>query len=97
MPCSPCAIVRQLASNTLLTVDRVVNALLGGDPNETLSQRTARAELAGSRAAALACRLMGWVHPDHCRWSLTPGTIGREVWAWSEPVGPRPLHEQPPA
>ena len=77
--------------NVAITADRVGNVILGGDPNETISQRTARAREAGHRWAAVACRVLTMASRllgspgDHCTWSLAPGTSGRELWHWSPP------------
>lgn len=83
MPCIFCLAIRQYLVNGFLALDLLLNAVLGGDPHETLSHRTARAELAGNRLAAVGCRVLGWFDPGHCDWSLTPGTIGKEVWSWT--------------
>ena len=83
MTCKACEVVRHYALNIGLAVDRLVNAILLGNANETLSQRTARAELAGSKLARLACRAINLVDRNHCTWSLEPGTVGVEIWQWS--------------
>lgn len=83
MACKACVIVRHYALNIGLAMDRLANAALLGNANETLSQRTARAELAGNRIARLACRLLGLIDRNHCAWSLEPGTIGMEIWSWN--------------
>ena len=91
MTCGPCALARQLMLNLAIALDRAGNALLLGDPGETLSQRTARARLAGHRWAAVVCRALSiagrlfGAAGDHCTNSLTPGTSGRELWPWSPP------------
>jgi hypothetical protein len=90
--CRPCLIVRQLACNTILMLDLTGNAMLGGNPRETISKRTARARANGSKAAKIFCgilssvwRLMGDSR-DHCTWALNdPGpSIGGEIWHWSQ-------------
>jgi hypothetical protein len=79
----------QLLYNLLLLSDKTLNALLLGDPNEPLSRRIARARDAGSVSACRACAVLTFVFSligpkrDHCTWSLEPGSIGREIWAWS--------------
>ena len=83
MTCKICGIVRHYVLNIALAVDRLLNAALLGNANETLSQRTARAELAGNKFAKLACRIIGLVDRNHCAWSLEPGTVGSEIWPWS--------------
>lgn len=88
--CRFCAACYQIALNVLLALDRLANALAGGDPAETISQRVARAERAGHRWARAACRLLDVFSAKHCRWSLAPGSIGREVWSWSKDGPPNP-------
>lgn len=87
MSCALCRALRQFGLNVGLMVDRATNTVLLGDPNETLSQRIARARAAGARWAAAICwsltaisRALG--HPgDHCDWSLdhASGSVGREI------------------
>jgi len=101
MSCRACSIVRQIVLNTLLISDKAFNTFLLGDPNETLSRRTARAADSGSQPAKAFCRVLGWFSKNHCAWSFAPGSIGREIWSWSEPSmhapktisAPRPLGE----
>jgi hypothetical protein len=91
MACRACTWARQFALNVGIVTDRGLNVLLLGDPNETLSQRTARARVAGSRWAAWTCRVLSFLsrlfgeRGDHCEWALAPGTSGAELWAWSDP------------
>ena len=93
MTCRACSIIEQIALNTALILDKTLNTTLLGDPNETLSRRIARASLAGERWAARACKVLTWIFEligsdhDHCAWSLQPGSVGREVWAWSPVEG----------
>lgn len=86
MTCGAC----QYALNLLLALDKGCNAILGGDPNETLSRRLGRAEDADVRVAGWACWCLGLLSRRHCWWSEQPGTEGRELWHWSagytEPV-----------
>lgn len=94
MSCRACAALRQILVNVLFAADQGLNALLGGDPRETVSRRTARARAAGSRAAARFCwiltgaaRLLG-SREDHCTWALDgdSGSAAAEVWHWSPPA-----------
>jgi hypothetical protein len=88
MSCPLCAGLRQYAHNGLLITDKLANTLLLGDPNETISRRFARGAVAGNRFCKLACRILGFFSKDHCTWSLTPGSTGRELWSWDG------VHEQ---
>lgn len=97
--CKACAAIAQYLLNMVLLFDLAANTVLAGDPNESVSQRAARARRAGSKAATAFCSVLTWVwkyafrssEPDHCLWALSPGSIGREVWAWSDdPPNPPP-------
>jgi hypothetical protein len=85
MSCSLCAVIRRLTLNWLLWIDKTGNVLLLGNPNETISRRTARARDAGEKWARRACWVLSKVlGHDHCGKALEPGTIGTEIWAWSD-------------
>jgi hypothetical protein len=92
MSCKLCAGLKQLGLNFALLTDKALNTILAGDPNETVSQRTARAREAGQRWATHACAVLTWAgnlmgaNRDHCTWALSPGSIGAEVWDWSPTV-----------
>ena len=75
--------VWQLVLNVTLLADKAANTALLGSPNETLSTRTARANVAGKRWAVLACRVAGRINADHCAKSIGGPSLGREIWAWS--------------
>lgn len=88
MSCRLCALVRQFAINLALLADHALNVATLGDPNETVSARTARARRAGSVAARRFCAVLTFVlrgHGDHCDWALdnTSPSIGRELWSWN--------------
>ena len=80
--CFVCDAVHLYAFNVALAVTRLLNAMLGGHPNEALCARAERARQAGSRAAAAFCWCVGLVHRGHCAWSLTPDSPARELWRW---------------
>jgi hypothetical protein len=77
-----------------LIADKALNTFpLLGSPNETVSQRCARCREAGQRWAFYACAVLTWIGKtvfrqdrDHCTWSLTPGSVGKEIWDWSPSV-----------
>ena len=58
--------IRRYVWNILTALDQGANALLGGDPDETISSRTAKAAEKGVRVAKWACVVYGWFDPDHC-------------------------------
>ena len=68
--------------SVLIALDQLVNALCGGWPDETISSRTWRWELAGVRSwprrvIDLAARLFG--DGDHCRESYESERLGRQL------------------
>lgn len=46
--------------------DQLVNAAIGGDPDETISSRAARGRDRGEWNWCLLCRVLDWIDPDHC-------------------------------
>ena len=84
--------IRQLIYNTALMLDLLFNALLFGDPRETISHRTARARKAGSIPACYFCSFLSYISSkifkqkrDHCDWSLSSDdSVGKEIWHWSD-------------
>jgi len=78
MTCRPCRYIY----NVLLAVDQLASALVGGDPDETLSSRFGRAQRAGKRWAKVVCRVLDVVHPGHCEWAIEHDEGRAEVWRW---------------
>ena len=68
--------------NILLLLDLAANTVLGGDPQETLSSRFAKAAQDSKWYGRWACRLLGWVDPGHCQKALDPHEGDRAVWRW---------------
>lgn len=59
--------------NILIATDQLANALIGGDPDETISSRLGKCSRAGCRACRFACRILSVFDPrpgDHCIASL---------------------------
>src|SRR5579864_2968264 len=63
--------------NWWAVVDCFGNALMGGDPDETISSRTAKAREAGDEWACVFCRFLTWCQNtlfrkpgDHCTGAL---------------------------
>lgn len=52
-------------SNIISALDRLINALLGGDYRETLSSRMGK-HLPGCRLCLFICRLLNRIDPNHC-------------------------------
>jgi hypothetical protein len=87
MACRPCGVAKIGFGNFLLALDRLVNALLLGNANETISQRAARAQITGNRIAAALCGFLDLFDSGHCTDSLDPdsGTNAAEIWDWNKP------------
>lgn len=58
--------IRKYLWNILVSIDQFANTILGGDPDETLSSRAAKAEGKGSRWGCLLCRFLGMIDDNHC-------------------------------
>ena len=64
--------MKRYALNLLIAVDQLVNAILRGDPDETLSSRAHRMREKGQRVwgwTARAIDLLFFFEPEHCRTS----------------------------
>lgn len=64
--------------NWLILLDQAGNTLAGGSPNETISERAAKARNAGRRWGCILCRFLNWINPGHCDTALT-STIGDDA------------------
>lgn len=64
--------------NLLVLLDQAGNTLAGGSPNETISERAAKARNAGKEWGCLLCKALNWVKPGHCDDALT-STIGDDA------------------
>jgi hypothetical protein len=64
--------------SVLIALDQLLNALLYGDPDETLSSRAGKAMLRGDRWGCVFCRVLDWIDRDHCRKSMIPDE-GRKI------------------
>jgi hypothetical protein len=56
--------------NVGISIDQLANALLAGDPDETLSSRCGKQALGGCRLCAGFCWLLGLLHRNHCTWAI---------------------------
>lgn len=58
---------RKWALNVLVALDQLLNAITGGDPDETISSRLGKAKRRGNRAAKAACWVLAKVFGvRHC-------------------------------
>jgi hypothetical protein len=75
--------------NLFIALDRLLNVLLLGSCDETISERTERLRASGSKVGCVACKVMTFVFKflkaDHCDYALKYGrTLGRELWRWNK-------------
>lgn len=54
----------------LIGVDQLGNALLRGDPDETISSRAAKAQLKGKTWGCVLCKFLDKIDPNHCQKSI---------------------------
>lgn len=70
--------VKRYFWNNLIAIDQLGNALLGGDPDETISSRTAK-RVHDQRWAYWLCRALHWFDRDHCEKSREDDRGRRDV------------------
>ncbi len=102
MTCLICPLIERFAVNILLILDETGNVVTGGAPDETISQRLARARRDGAGRvkafASGACAVLTWIGrqlgatEDHCSWALDAagGSAGGEIAPLS-PGGPQAI------
>lgn len=52
--------------NWWVTVDCFGNTIAGGDPDETISSRSAKANLAGKEWGCIMCKFLSFFQSNHC-------------------------------
>lgn len=73
--------------NVFIALDRLLNVLLLGSCDETISERTERLRASGSKVGCILCRVMSFVFrflaKDHCDYARENGRkLGVEFWHW---------------
>lgn len=58
--------VTQYFFNLLVAFDQLANTFLGGDPDETVSSRAAKAADNGTKWGCVLCKLLDYVDNGHC-------------------------------
>jgi len=71
--------MKQYLWNILIALDQFANAILGGDPDETISSRADKAQQEGKRWGCILCKLLDLIQKGHCRSSLEPDMGGNAV------------------
>lgn len=71
--------IGQYLMNVLRLLDQAINCLiLFGAPDETISERAAKARNNGREWGCILCRFLDWVSPGHCDDALT-SVIGEDA------------------
>ncbi len=63
--------------NLLISIDQFFNALLGGDPDETLSSRFGKCN---SKICLFICMILHKLDKEHCKKSMEIDEGKDEVW-----------------
>lgn len=56
--------------NILIAIDQLFNAILGGDPDETISSRAGKAKKEGKLWACILCKFLHILDNNHCTDSI---------------------------
>ena len=54
----------------LISIDQLANTILGGNEDETISSRAAKAKLQGKRWGCVLCKLLDKFDKNHCEKSI---------------------------
>jgi hypothetical protein len=55
--------------NVLIAIDQFLNAITGGDPDETISSRAGKRRQSHKWACYL-CKFLNWLDTNHCKKSI---------------------------
>lgn len=72
-----------------VSVDQLLNVILGGDPDETMSSRLGKDARRGRKFACVMCKILDLFEKDHCEKALErdrgkkPGQY--DTPAWTDP------------
>ena len=56
--------------NLLISADQFFNTVLGGNPDETISSRAAKAKPSGKKWGCVLCKLLDKFDKNHCEKSI---------------------------
>lgn len=62
--------MKQYFWNILVNLDQTGNTLTGGDPDETISSRAAKAKAAGKTWGKYMCKFLSFFDKGHCEKSI---------------------------
>ena len=74
--------------NIAIGLDQLANAILGGDPDETISSVAGKARNDGLIWGCWLCKILDAIDTRHCDGAIEPGEGRRAVWKMNkEPKG----------
>lgn len=62
--------MRKYFWNILISIDQLLNTLLGGYPDETISSRAGKAQRKGKKWGRLLCSFLNIFENKHCQLSI---------------------------
>ena len=74
----------------MVAFDQFLNALLGGEPDVTVSYRLAHGRHNGKRFGCILCKLLHLLHRNHCERSIINHNESRKEWVEHINEGLRP-------
>ena len=72
--------IKSYVLNVLVGVDQLINSILGGDPMQTISYRSAMAAATGKKWGCTLCKFLAMIQKDHCK--RTEISTDRAVLMW---------------
>lgn len=67
--------------NIFVSIDQLINTILGGDPDETISSRMGKA-LKRCSLCRFICKLIHPFDKNHCQKSVENDEGSDEKWSW---------------
>lgn len=65
-------LLKQYILNILIGLDQLANAILFGDPRETISSRSDKAMKEGKKWGCTLCKFLALFQKDHCQKAVNP-------------------------
>lgn len=65
--------------NLLIALDQLLNTILSGDPDETISSRACKAQSAGKWWGCALCRFLDLFERDHCEKNIEPDEGSNDI------------------
>lgn len=84
--CSFCKKVNTYIFGILYSLDQLGNAILGGNPDQTISGRLGIMKLHGSKFACYVCKVLDFIfrEPNHCENSIERDRLGIQTFYLNE-------------